>query len=1056
MLTIYKASAGSGKTHKLTGEYLQLLFKTPENYRHVLAVTFTNKATDEMKSRIMEELYHLGSGAPSDYMGTLKQETGKSEDVIRKLGKEILIRILHDFGAFNISTIDRFFQQTIRSFTREIGLQGGYGIEMDTESVLSEATDRLLLSLDQPGNNELIDWMIRFAEDKIEDGGGWNIRNDILKLGKEIFKEKYKVFGEELSKRLADKKVLSSYIQTLNRIIKQTEDESRKLGEEGLRLIAEYGLEPIDFKGGSKSGMRFFDQLASGACVPPGKSFQNFLNEVESWYTAKTPADLVAAITRAYSGGLYGVVESVMHFFSSMTYYNTAREIVRYYYTLGILSDLSIHVAAWRDEKNKMLIADTTELLNRVIDGSDVPFIYEKIGTRIGYYMIDEFQDTSRMQWENFLPLLKDSLAYKNPNLLVGDVKQSIYRFRNSDWTLLSEQVDRDFDVRQVKKETLMVNWRSFREIVLFNNELFESAPQLLQQLLNEQLAESSLVDEKKEELSQTIIHAYSESAQQVAPKLKEKEGHVQLHFISDTEEEKAPELILNQLPETIEQLQKNGYEPKDIAVLVRRNKEGAQVAEALLAYKMKHPESPYTFDIVSDEALFVSSASSVRFLISLFRHLDRPKEDSLRQIVWINLQLLNIDGEPIDQTVLDEKIKTVTRHSLYETAQHAYMLFFNYFPPEEQAYIQSFLDMCIEFAPHDTADLGNFIRWWDETGHRATVITPDSQNAIRILTIHKSKGLGFKAVIIPFANWELDHSHLNSPILWCQTSQAPFDALPLVPILYGKGLTDTFFSEDYFEEKMQTYMDSLNTLYVAFTRAKEELIVFAPISKGDSLRRVSDLLLTTVQNSITLSSKLREEEENNRLFEAGSWCKSQSVQEDSIAQLPLQPILQTSPDKRMHLRLRKSSTFFNDTNKQHGILMHEILSEIRTEIDIHEAVTQRYMMGEIEKGEVSQLIETLHQLINSDGAAEWFSDQVEVMNEATILTNSGRTYRPDRIINRDGVVSIIDYKFGEVQDKRYPSQIRRYMRLIRQMGYKEVHGYLWYASLGVIEEVVL
>lgn len=1055
MLTIYKASAGSGKTHKLTGEYIQLLFKSPDSYQHILAVTFTNKATDEMKSRIMEELFHLGSGAKSDYMSDLVKQTGMSEEAIKKQGQKILVSILHDYSYFSISTIDRFFQQTIRAFTREIGLQGGYSIEMDTEAVLTEATDRLLLALDQPDNSELMKWMIRFAEEKIEEGGGWNLRRDILKLGREVFKEKYKAFGNALSERLSDKKVLANYVRTLNTIIRETEAELKRLGEEGMNLIKSHGLEPTDFKGGSRSSLLLFAQWEAGIMKPPTATFANLVDNIDNWYTKKTSPEIVNAITSAFEGGLNRQAEAVCQFFSHLTRYNTAREIVRFYHTLGILSDLSRYVAEWREETNKMLIADTTELLNKVIDGSEVPFIYEKTGTRIGHYMIDEFQDTSRMQWENFLPLLRESLAYRNQNLIVGDVKQSIYRFRNSDWTLLSEQVANDFDPTQLQKETLTVNWRSHKQVVDFNNAFFQTAPALLQANLNSQLEESSLSEKSRESLTHIITHAYSESEQLVAPPLQSKDGHVQIRFIPE-EEQKAQDVALALLPETIETLQKNGYRAKDIAILVRRNIEGARVADALLAYKKAHPDSPYVYDIISDDSLFTSSSASVRFLVSVFRHLDRPKEDSFKQIALANLLVLSGIEQAIDLETFEKKIHSLNRYSLYETAQSAYNAFAHFFPASDEAYVQSFMDMCSEFSPHATASLSNFLRWWDDSGRRATLVTPDSQDAIRILTIHKSKGLGFKAVIIPFVDWELEHSAWNSPILWCSTDEAPFSELPLVPVQYSSKLADSLFAEDYFAEKMQTYMDHMNTLYVAFTRAKEELIVYAPIGKPDSIKQMNELLLTTIQQNAALNSQLQELEDGQMLFEAGSWWTTTPGKQTTETQQQIHvPKPQASPDK-LHMRLHKTGGFFNDEIKKYGILMHDILSGIKTLPDIAGSVHQRYLTGEINQEEKDILIERLHRLTDDETVKEWFADDAEIINEASILTSSGRTYRPDRIILKGQAVTIVDYKFGEVQDDRYPSQIRRYIRLIRQMGYEQVRGFLWYAGLGIIEEVTL
>lgn len=407
---------------------------------------------------------------------------------MREQARKILVAILHDYSAFNISTIDRFFQQTMRAFTREIGLQGGYGIEMDQELVLTEAIDNLLADLEKPESKDLLGWLLRFAEDKIEDGGGWSLRQDIMSLSREVFKESYKAFSEEVGKDIADKQALDAYKNELYAIIRSVEAEAKRLGEEGVALLKQFALQPSDFKGGSRSPFFYFEKLAKGEMKEPTATFQALPDNPDAYTTKTTPPGLRQIIGCVYEEGLNACVKNIVSLFANLTAYNTAREIVRYYYTLGILTDISRQIASYREEKNVMLIADTTELLNKVISGSDAPFIYEKTGTHVDHYMIDEFQDTSGMQWNNFRPLVEESLANGRANLIVGDVKQSIYRFRNSDWKLLDEQVRRDFEDEQVREETLMDNWRSCRHIVEFNNAFFTAAPAILQDLYNEAL----------------------------------------------------------------------------------------------------------------------------------------------------------------------------------------------------------------------------------------------------------------------------------------------------------------------------------------------------------------------------------------------------------------------------------------------------------------------------------------------------------------------------------------------------------------------------------------
>ena len=537
MLTVYRASAGAGKTHKLTGEYLTLLFTGAGAFRRILAVTFTNKATDEMKTRIVDELYNLASGRKSDYVELLKSTYSLTEVQVRKQAAKILIDILHDYSAFNISTIDRFFQQTMRAFTREIGLQGGYGIEMDQELVLTTAIDNLLSDLEKPESKDLLGWLLRFAEDKIESGGEWNLRKDIMALSREVFKESYKAFSEAVGRDIEDKKALEDYKNELYGIIRSVEATAKELGERGLAILNKYGLKVTDFKGGSRSPLTLLDRLVQGEMKEPSATFIGLADNLDGCFTKTVSLGTRQIIGCAFEDGLNDCIKGIISLFGNLTAYNTAREIVRYYYTLGILTDVSRQIAAYREEKNVMLIADTTELLSKVIEGSDAPFIYEKTGTHVDHYMIDEFQDTSGMQWNNFRPLIEESLAHSRDNLIVGDVKQSIYRFRNSDWKLLDEQVQADFSPEEIHEETLKDNWRSCRNIVEFNNALFTTLPGVLQAVYNEALSVSSLSEEQRAAFFTKIMSAYDKSFQQVPPPFMQKDGHVRIEFLSGDNE---------------------------------------------------------------------------------------------------------------------------------------------------------------------------------------------------------------------------------------------------------------------------------------------------------------------------------------------------------------------------------------------------------------------------------------------------------------------------------------------------------------------------------------
>lgn len=1072
MLTVYRASAGAGKTHKLTGEYLTLLFNGPGAFRRILAVTFTNKATDEMKSRIVSELYNLASGKKSDYVDLLQSAYSLTEEQVRKQAAKILIDILHDYSAFNISTIDRFFQQTMRAFTREIGLQGGYGIEMDQELVLTAAIDSLLGDLEKPESKDLLGWLLRFAEDKIENGGEWNLRKDIMALSREVFKESYKTFSEQVNRDISDKKALETYKNDLYGIIRSVEANAKELGERGLAVMNKYGLKQEDFSRGNIT-VSLFAKLAQGEMKTPNATFCNMADNIEACFKKTTPIGTRQIIGCAFDDGLNDCIKGIITLFGNLTAYNTAREIVRYYYTLGILTDVSRQIAAYREEKNIMLIADTTELLNKVIGGSDTPFVYEKTGTHVDHYMIDEFQDTSGMQWNNFRPLIEESLSHARANLIVGDVKQSIYRFRNSDWKLLDKQVKADFSAEQLREDTLKDNWRSCRHIVEFNNALFTTIPGVLQVFYNETLSASSLNEEQQAEYFTKIMSAYDKSYQQVPPPFQKKDGHVRIEFLSGDEEKDWKDEAMERIPEILQQLQDNGYALKDIAILVRTNQEGAKVADTLLSYKEEHPSEQYHYDIISDDALFISSSAAVRFIISVLRYLKNPEDMINGRIALYSYQVLTGTFGTEETSFPPEIIRSLhalSRQSLYEITEGLFRLFSVNFPENEQVFVQAFLDMVSEYGQKESADLGRFLKWWDETGYKKTIATPDAQNAIRIMTVHKSKGLGFKAVIVPFGDWEIDHKPTKPVILWCHPEEKPFDCLHLVPVRYGQGLANTIFAEDYFRERLHAFIDNLNTLYVAFTRAKEELIVFSPRPKkikeetGD-VERISTLTDALWAGLHATAGTTRDGEPlislpdsfnlADGIFELGNWWHPVSQKENGeTEEIEMTNLKSISPDDRLRLRLHGKGFFFDNERRKHGTLMHEVLSHIHTRKDIPVSVETYRLSGVINKEEATELKQRLGNLLDNPEVAPWYNGEARILNEVDILFGNGLSKRPDRVMITGDRVIVVDYKFGEHPDKRYHSQVRNYLKLIRQMGYEQVEGYLWYVELDQIEAV--
>ncbi|MDD3788529.1 MAG: UvrD-helicase domain-containing protein, partial [Petrimonas sp.] len=767
-LQLIRASAGSGKTHRLTGEYLRLLFSAPYAYRHILAVTFTNKATEEMKSRIVEELHTLSSGEPSDYLPELTEKFAMDVKQVRTQAGLILKTILHDYSAFAISTIDRFFQQTMRAFTREMGLAGGYNVEVDDSAVLLQIIDMMLFELDKPENRELGDWLLDFMKDKIQNDKAWNIRQDVEGLAKQLFSEKYKTLSSEDKEKIHDKNRLTQYRKTLQKIVRAYEKELKDLGIKAVNIMDSYGLHYSDFKWGKSSGFGVFPKLANGVVEKPSDRLLNLADDIDLWFGKEKQKQ--AAIADAYAAGLNDCVKQLISISENGLFYYSANAVLNYFYTLGILNDIHKRLNTYQKENNTLFLSDTTELLNKIISGSETPFVYEKIGTRINNYMIDEFQDTSGLQWDNFRPLISESLSHNHFNLVVGDVKQSIYRWRSSDWRLLEEQITKDFTPENVEQHSLDTNWRSDANVIAFNNAVFRAATCNLQEEYNAAVpgdSENDFTAYARNKITDAYTHVY----QQIPEKKRAKNGYVKLTFLNANDEETDwTEQSLERLPAEIESLQDQGFALRDIAIIVRKNDEAVLVAEKLLAYAQENPSSPYRYDIISNEALVIGNAQSVKAVIALMRYFQNRKDDTKKMLAAYEFYRFHrklMPGEALNaclsntQTGFPEEVRPQLENmaslSFYEMIEAFFALSEDLSDEKENAYVQAFLDIALKFSTNSSSDINNFLEWWDEKGYKKTLFLPEEQDAIRLITIHKSKGLGFGAVIMPFMDWDID-----------------------------------------------------------------------------------------------------------------------------------------------------------------------------------------------------------------------------------------------------------------------------------------------------------
>ncbi|OFY57131.1 MAG: hypothetical protein A2V50_02880 [Bacteroidetes bacterium RBG_19FT_COMBO_42_10] len=637
-LTIYSASAGSGKTFNLTRAYLTHLFRSRYNYRRILAVTFTNKATAEMKNRILDQLYILANNGKSEYLADLGRDTGKSEEVIRNEAGEILFSILHDFSRFSVSTIDAFFQKILRAFTREAGLHSGFNIELDHNLILSTAVDEMIAST--ATDSQIRNWLIRYAMSNLEEEKSWDLKGDIMKLSEELFREKFRILSADERANLENKDFLLDYIKKIRALESSIESELIRLGRKCEKIYADNDLDEEMFYQKGKGVPGFIRSLANGSVIKPNSYVLRILEDPPKWSTGKPAPQLLAAI----DGGLEDALKDSVRFCNdNYISYKSAGVVLSNIYALGILSDVLKRVHLVASSENSFLLSEAGEVLSRITGGEQTPFIYEKIGNTYENYMIDEFQDTSLLQWKNFDPLISESMGRGCDNLVVGDIKQSIYRWRNSDWRILAGMKDDLVDGKRFLSKPLVTNWRSRSNIIKFNNSLFSVIPA--------QIDESFSEDESSSDFSKL----YAEAIQKDPG--RRSSGYVRIEFIDDEKENGNEEeeeigknmarrwedIVLEKLPSVIESVQDKGYKASDIGIIVREGNQGEAVVRRMIEYAgtcSPEQKNRYNYSIVSNDSLYLSASHALTFIISVLKALDDP-DDMISRAQMVRFYLL-------------------------------------------------------------------------------------------------------------------------------------------------------------------------------------------------------------------------------------------------------------------------------------------------------------------------------------------------------------------------------------------------------------------------------
>ncbi len=1054
MLKVYKASAGSGKTFRLVLEYIKLLLIHPANYRRILAVTFTNKATAEMKERVVKELFLLSVGEKSQYDSLIQDGTGLSPIQIAAKAGDALQSILYDYNRFSISTIDKFSQRVIKAFNRESGIVPNYQVELDTDLLLQEAADRMIGNL---GNNTpLLRWLEDFVEEKIADGKSFSIENDIKNLGAELFKEQLQKALADLQIFFADADRGKNYLGELYRLIQKFESELTVVAQRIVETYTDQGYTIDDFAF-NKSGIAGILEKIMAGTVPDklGVRYNDCLASAEKWVSQKQPRR--DRIIELVESTLLPLLRNFNDYFeaNSIAYY-TAMAIKREWYMMMVLMDLNREIGNLSRERNILPMASSNMLLQAIIDGNDTPFIYEKIGNIYHHFMLDEFQDTSGMQWQNFKPLVENGLAQGKFSLVVGDVKQSIYRWRNSDWNILGSKIFTDFAHQEINTDELLINYRSDPTVVQFNNDFFKSIGKSILQHEALQLAEA--------DFALQLEQLYSDTTQQSSSDVKK--GYVRFERL-ESDENDFTEKTLNRLLRQVCELQDNGYAPGDIAILVRKRDQGALVIENFLKASATPEYQKYTLRIVSGESLFIAASPAVNFIAGVLRYLTQPNDIVNRATMlhlYMNLQPSNAENEPagnwylpldftelFDSHLLEKLTHIESRisfSSLEEIVTSICTTFSLFELPSELPYLQTLIDKISEVRKSSLLDLSNFSNWWEDRGKKISVQASESSDAIRLLTIHKSKGLEFKAVLIPFFHWSWINNRQG--VLWCRPQTTPFNRVPLVPVSIGPGLLKTHFSKAYQEELFNLLIDNLNMVYVAFTRAESVLMVNFPqtYSKNYFTQFLDSALQTLTE------PKLEEDGESTiSVFEWGELEKSKSKTPE-IHQLG--PVTWVHHDFSGRLRLRSEVSELDDsktegiTGAELGKIVHTLLAQIETKDDVTAALHRVQMSRLVHGNAVLGIADMLHTMIQKPEAKAWFDGSWKVLNERILLT-SDTVYRPDRVMIKEDLVVVVDYKTGLNVGSGHIKQLQTYCRLIEDAGFEKVSGYLWYIQLDEI-----
>ncbi len=1038
--TVYRSSAGSGKTYTLVKAYLKIALATRQSdaYRHILAITFTNKAANEMKERVIVSLRDLASenqasGTSAFLLLDIQEELNLGPDEVRWRAGKVLEHILHHYSDFSISTIDKFVYRVVRSFAHDLGLPLQFEVELDGDRLLGNAVDLLI---EQVGADEqLTKALVEFTKSKADEEKSWHIESDLLQFARYLLQDD----GREHLDRLRQLSMSDFFEARKNLVAELTQFEStiRKWGRQGLELIENAGIDPSLFAGGKSGIAKYFSYLAEvrdDKLLPSNSVRKNV--EAGKWHATKA-SDIDKQAIDSIRGQLETWFWEAIQFAEQyLSGYRLAQLVVRNLYSLAVLNEMEKILEEYRNEQNLIHISEFNRRIAQVVATEPAPFIYERLGERYRHFLIDEFQDTSVLQWQNLLPLVDNSLAAGHFNMLVGDGKQSIYRWRGGEVEQFARLpalslVEKDglleerenTLLRNYEEKRLVNNFRSLQEVVHFNNYFFRA----LTQHLDEEFA------------------SIYEGLEQ-APLPTKTGGYVSVEILGTEPDSEITGEYLARTAELIWQAVDDGYSLRDITILCRRNGEASMLANYLLEEDI---------DVISSESLIIGHSNKVQLLVAVLEYLNDPpnriaqaevllrlaRNDRFEGEVFPYLRQLNQDPEAFDlpglfqaQGYADFDPDVLLALPVYDLTEVLIKLF--RLDSRKNPYLAFFLEAVFQWSGKFDAHLREFLSWWEEEADKRSIILPEGTEAVSIMTVHKSKGREFPVVIMPFTNWRV---RLAKDQLWIDLPEGY--GMPSALVSAGKKLEDTPYESQYREEVNKTMLDNFNVLYVAFTRAVERLYVLTSKERSKDLSNYFLPFLSQHENW----------NEERLQFEWGSpeapKEKSEPSETEAVA------IAEAAPEGnwRSKLQISRQAPEFWDLEQVNpsghfGKLVHQAMARIDTREAVPDLLQRWELAGKIMTPERQELEVLLQKILSHPQIQPFYKYGLDIRKEAEILLPNGRSYRPDRVVVEHGRASILDFKTGKPA-KEDRKQMEWYKKLLWEIGYLQVDSFLFYTE---------